>query len=139
MRTYRKPLAAALTAALAGASAACLFSGVRTRQHETLVTRELKGLSSDAEALRLLAARRTDEAQRVLQARLRRSVADLEQLTLVDVQIDDPALVEGLWSAYGYARSEAMPQTAEQAARVLARLVAAPAADGARTAAAAER
>ena len=136
MCTYRKPLSAALAAALVGASGACLFSGVHTRQHETLVTRELTGLSSDAEALRLLAARRPDEAQRVLQARLQRSVADLEQLTLVDVQIDDPSLVEGLWSAYGYARSEAMAQTAEQAARVLARLVAAPAAGRSRTAAA---
>ena len=120
----RYVLTAFLAVAAGGAAGYFLGSGVHTSQHRVLVRRELETLGTVASALEALESQdaSTRSAVRILESRLQRSVADLADLTLVHVSLDEPELLQAVRAAERYADAHGMSSTASQARIVAERL-----------------
>jgi hypothetical protein len=112
----------ALTAALGLLGGCQLGSGVHSEQHRVLIERELEGVSACVDALRALEGLPAGGAQDRLRAWLVDSIKDLNDLTLIDVELDARELLDSLRLAEAWAREHGLAETALQAARVLQRL-----------------
>ena len=95
-------------------------SGIHTSQHRVLINRELRSLSVITEALQALQGQDTLKAEKVLEGRMGRSLADLADLTQVPAPLDDPSLMQAITDAENYAQRHKMDEAAAQA-RVIGR------------------
>ena len=97
-------------------------TGVHTSQHRTLVSRELQSLAAITEALQALESQDPRTAAQVLEDRMRRSLADLTDLTQVRAPLDEPDLGRAVTDAEGYARRHKMDEAGAQAREIGTRL-----------------
>jgi acyl-CoA synthetase (NDP forming) len=70
----------------------------------------------------MLDANQPQGAERILERRLRTSIADLQVLTTRPVRLDTPAAAEGLSHAQAYAQKHGLGDTLIQATEIKQRL-----------------
>jgi hypothetical protein len=112
-------VAVIVAAALAGY---LLGGSVHTRQHHTLITRELQWLSDCMDAITRIEGSDDNGAKQILGKRVQKSIADLHDLTGIRVRLDEPALIAAVRDAQAYAASKSLTQTAGMAGKVMERL-----------------
>jgi hypothetical protein len=123
MTTRIRILMGMAAALVAGYLLGYYFGGaVHTSQHQTLTSRELTCLSTYAASLQMLEENQPTEASRLLEDRLRASVADLHDLTARPVHVESPEFAQGLRQAEAYARRPDLKTTLEEIRQIAQRL-----------------
>jgi hypothetical protein len=96
--------------------------GVHTSQHQTLTSRELTCLATNAAALQMLDENQPKEASHLLEDQLRATVAVLHALTTRPVHVESPELAQGLRRAEAYARRHDLNPTLGEIKEIAQRL-----------------
>jgi len=96
--------------------------GVHTSQHQTLTSRELTCLATNAAALQMLDENQPKEASHLLEDQLRETVAALHALTTRPVHVESPELARGLRRAEAYARRHDLNPTLGEVKEIAQRL-----------------